>query len=70
MMKRIYIFLLATLCFSLWAQAYKQESIDITVDGKKRNMVVFTPNVQQKSMPLMIVTHGMNQSPEYQYDSD
>ena len=50
--------------------AYKQESIDINVNGKSRNMVVFTPNVLPAKSPLFIVTHGMNQSPEYQYDSD
>ncbi|MBQ9363622.1 MAG: hypothetical protein IJT97_09440 [Bacteroidaceae bacterium] len=68
-MKRLFYFLTFALCFCM-AQAYKQESIDITVNGQKRNMVVFTPNVKSENMPLMIVTHGMNQSPEYQYDSD
>ncbi|MDE6000651.1 MAG: hypothetical protein K2H04_11370 [Bacteroidaceae bacterium] len=71
-MKRISIFLLFV--FTLVATslyAYKKESIDITVNGQKRNMVVFTPNTASASpMPLMIVTHGMNQNPEYQYDSD
>ena len=33
-------------------------------------MVVFTPNAVSDNMPLMVVTHGMNQSPEYQYDAD
>ena len=33
-------------------------------------MVVFTPNTLPAKSPLMIVTHGMNQDPEYQYDSD
>lgn len=50
--------------------AYKQQSVDITVNGQKRNMVVFTPNTVAANMPLMIVTHGMNQNPEYQYESD
>lgn len=52
------------------ARAYKKQSIDVTVGGQKRNIVVFTPNVNVDDMPLMIVTHGMNQSPEYQYDGD
>ena len=60
------LFLLAVVEVS----AYKQVSIDITVNGKKRNMVVFTPNTFPAKSPLFIVTHGMNQSPEYQYDSD
>ena len=55
---------------ALTASAYKKESIDIQVNGQKRNMVVFTPNTTSSNMPLMIVTHGMNQSPEYQYDAD
>lgn len=29
---------------ALQASAYKQESINITVNGQQRNMVVFTPN--------------------------
>lgn len=50
--------------------AYKQQSIDINVNGQSRNMVVYTPNVLPDNSPLFIVTHGMNQSPEYQYGSD
>ena len=50
--------------------AYKKQSIDITVNNKKRNMVVFTPNKFPDKSPLFIVTHGMNQDPEYQYGSD
>ena len=59
------IFLLA-----VQAWAYKQESMNINVNGKSRNMVVFTPNELPAKSPLMIVTHGMNQDPEYQYGSD
>lgn len=69
-MKRISLLFLIFLAFTLFAHAYKKESVDITVNGQKRNMVVFTPSVTKKKMPLMIVTHGMNQNPEYQYDSD
>ena len=50
--------------------AYKKQSIDITVNGQKRNMVVFTPTTLPAKSPLFIVTHGMNQDPKYQYDSD
>ena len=56
--------------FSLFIHAYKQQSLDINVNGQQRNMVVFTPNSLPANSPLFIVTHGMNQSPEYQYDSD
>ena len=52
------------------ASAYQKESINITVNGKQRNMVVFTPDVLPAKSPLFIVTHGMNQDPEYQYGSD
>ncbi len=70
-MKTTKLFLLmAGLVMALTASAYKKESIDIQVNGQKRNMVVFTPNTTSSNMPLMIVTHGMNQSPEYQYDAD
>lgn len=60
--------LLLLLTMQVWA--YKQESIDIKVNGKSRNMIVFTPNTLPAKSPLMIVTHGMNQNPEYQYESD
>ena len=43
------------------AFAYKKSSLDIVVEGQTRNMVVFTPDKTKKKMPLMIVTHGMNQ---------
>ncbi len=42
----------------------------MNVNGKQRDIVVFKPNTVSQNMPLMIVTHGMNQSPEYQYDGD
>lgn len=60
--------LLLLLTMQVWA--YKQESIDIKVNGKTRNMVVFTPNTLPAKSPLMIITHGMNQDPEYQMGSD
>ena len=62
------ISLLLLLTMQVWA--YKQESINITVNNKSRNMVVFTPNELPAKSPLMIVTHGMNQDPEYQYGAD
>ncbi|MBQ6966214.1 MAG: hypothetical protein IJP82_11115 [Bacteroidaceae bacterium] len=69
-MKRFSLFIFFALLTSLGIHAHKKESIDITVNGQKRNMVVFTPTTKKDNMPLMIVTHGMNQNPEYQYDSD
>lgn len=69
-MKRLLLLMCVGLLVVCSTFAYKQESIDIQVNGQSRNMVVFTPDVQQKNMPLMIVTHGMNQNPEYQYGSD
>jgi len=60
--------LLLLLTMQVWA--YKQESIDIKVNGKSRNMIVFTPNTLPAKSPLMIITHGMNQDPEYQMGSD
>ena len=58
------------LCTLFQSYAYKKQSIDINVNGQKRNMVVFTPNSLPDNSPLFIVTHGMNQDPEYQYGSD
>ena len=69
-MKRLLLSLTVILCMVLQTSAYKQESINITVNNKQRNMVVFTPNTLPDNSPLFIVTHGMNQNPEYQYDSD
>ena len=69
-MKRSVLSLLLLLSSVLQVSAYKQQSIDITVNGQQRNMVVFTPNTLPEKSPLFIVTHGMNQSPEYQYDAD
>ena len=65
-MKRFSILLLLSMLCTLFVHAYKKESVDITVNGQQRNMVVFTPTTTQRDMPLMIVTHGMYQDPEYQ----
>ena len=62
--------LLLLLLLTVQASAYEKQSINITVNGKSRNMVVFTPNELPAKSPLFIVTHGMNQDPEYQYGSD
>ena len=58
------------LCTLLQGQAYKKQSIDINVNGQSRNMIVYTPNSMSDNYPLFIVTHGMNQDPEYQYGAD
>lgn len=68
-MKRTTLLLLMLGCL-LQLSAYKKQSIDIAVSNQSRNMIVFTPNTVHDNMPLMIVTHGMNQSPEYQFDGD
>ena len=60
---------LLLLLLTLPVSAYEQQSINITVNGKSRNMICFTPNVLPAKSPLMIVTHGMNQDPEYQMTS-
>ena len=68
-MKRILILILVAL-LSLTANAYNKDSLFVDVDGTQRNMIVFTPQKAAKGLPLMIVTHGMNQNPEYQYSAD
>lgn len=50
--------------------AYKQEKVAVRANGSMRSMEVFTPNNLKPNMPLMLVTHGMNQDPEYQMGAD
>ena len=69
-MKRSLLFISLFLLSALQVSAYEKESININVNGQQRNMVVFTPNSLPAKSPLFIVTHGMNQDPEYQYGSD
>ncbi len=69
-MKPLRYSLILFLLLSLQASAYEQKSIDISVNGKTRNMICFTPNTLPDKSPLMIITHGMNQDPEYQMGAD
>lgn len=55
---------------TLHISAYKKETVNINVNGQTRSMIVYTPSTASSNMPLMIVTHGMNQSPEYQSVGD
>ena len=70
MMRHLFFTFVLAILTVTQASAYQKESINITVNGKQRNMVVFTPDVLPAKSPLFIVTHGMNQDPEYQYGSD
>ena len=67
-MKHVYQSFISALLLllTLPVAAYEQQSINITVNGKQRNMICFTPNELPEKSPLMIVTHGMYQDPEYQ----
>lgn len=58
------------LCTVIQSQAHKKQSIDINVNGQTRNMVVYYPNSLPENSPLFIITHGMNQDPEYQFGAD
>ena len=69
-MRRLLLLSFLTFLSASQVSAYKKQSIDINVNGKQRNMVVFTPTKFPAKSPLFIVTHGMNQDPEYQYGSD
>ena len=65
--------LILTLCLSflmMQAHAYKEQNLEITVNGQKRSMICYTPNAMTRNMPLFIITHGMNQDPVYQRDND
>ncbi len=52
------------------AHAYKEQNLEITVNGQKRSMICYTPNLMTRNMPLFIITHGMDQDPVYQRDND
>ena len=69
-MKRSTLIIICFLMTIVQASAYKKDSIFVNVNNQKRNIIVFTPDVLPAKSPLFIVTHGMNQSPEYQYGSD
>lgn len=62
--------LLCLMAIATMTHAYKLQSIDINVGGQTRNMLCYTPSTMKSNMPLWIVTHGMNQDPEYQRDND
>ena len=61
-MKRSTFTLFLILLSTMQLFAWQQQSIDITVNGQIRNMVVFTPDELPAKSPLFIVTHGMNQN--------
>lgn len=69
-MKRLSIFLLCALACALSIYAYKQQKVTIKVNGENREMQVYTPNTVSSNLPLMIVTHGMNQDAGYQASCD
>ena len=69
-MKRLSIFLLCALACALSIHAYKQQKVTIKVNGENREMQVYTPNTVSSNLPLMIVTHGMNQDAGYQASCD
>lgn len=69
-MKLRILFPIFLMLLALQGHAYKEQSININVNGQQRNMICYTPNTMQANMPLWIVTHGMNQNPEYQRDGD
>lgn len=69
-MRRTFFSFVLILLSAAHTCAYKKQSIDINVNNQNRNMVVFTPTTLPAHSPLFIVTHGMNQDPEYQYGSD
>ncbi|MCQ2196811.1 MAG: hypothetical protein MJZ60_04725 [Bacteroidaceae bacterium] len=65
--------LILTICLSflmMQAHAYKEQNLEIKVNGATRKMICYTPNLMTRNMPLFIITHGMNQDPVYQRDMD
>lgn len=69
-MKRLFTILICAMACVLSMHAYKQVNLTIKVNGTNRTMIVYTPNTVSKNMPLMIVTHGMNQDAGYQASCD
>lgn len=72
-MKRLFTILICALVCVLSTYAYKQQRLTIKVNGVNRQMNVYTPGSStsvQKNLPLMIVTHGMNQDAGYQASCD
>ena len=72
-MKRLFTILICALVCVLSTHAYKQQRLTIKVNGVNRQMNVYTPGSStsvQKNLPLMIVTHGMNQDAGYQASCD
>jgi len=67
-MKNRLLFLFVTLCnvFLVAMAEDKATSEDITVDGTKRNMLVYAPTDLPENSPLLISLHGMNQDAPYQ----
>lgn len=61
---------LVVICVSLPIWAYKSETLTVNVNGQNRSMLVYKPNSMAANLPLMVVTHGMNQNPEYQSEGD
>ena len=66
------LLLLLTLCAMsmLNAFSYEKDSLFINVNNVRRNFILFTPNNVEEDLPLMVVTHGMNQDATYQYSGD
>ncbi|MBR4591374.1 MAG: hypothetical protein IKO36_12085 [Bacteroidaceae bacterium] len=65
-MKTKLLFVLLSFTVALQSMAYKQSTGYVNVNNKSRNMIIFKPDNLPDNSPLMIVTHGMNQDPEYQ----
>ena len=69
-MKRLFAILICAMVCVFSMHAYKQVNLTIKVNGTNRTMIVYTHNTVSKNMPLMIVTHGMNQDAGYQASCD
>lgn len=69
-MKKLIITVLFLFALVANVMAAVKTNVTITVNGQQRSMIVYTPNQMQNNMPLMIITHGLNQSPEYQSEGD
>ena len=73
-MKRLFTILICAMACVLSIHAYKQQRLTIKVNGVNRQMNVYTPGSNTtnvtKNLPLMIVTHGVNQDAGYQAGCD
>ena len=67
-MKHRLLLIFTLMCGVLFGAKAQDKAVseDISVDGTKRNMLVYAPADLPENAPLLISLHGMNQDAAYQ----